>query len=81
MKIHINSAISDVGSRYMYMVVNDFYLNKQMNRDKYIMIQISIIPQEFVETYNLAEKAHNGYIYAKGNKGNLRTPPSRMDST
>ena len=29
------------------------------------MIQISMIPQEFVEKYNLAEKSHNGYIYAR----------------
>ena len=29
------------------------------------MIQISMIPLEFVEKYNLAEKAHNGYIYAR----------------
>ena len=49
MKLHINSAISDVKSRYMCMDVNDFYLNNQMDRDKYIMIQISMIPQEFAE--------------------------------
>ena len=40
-----------------------------MDRKKYIMIQISMIPQEFVEKYNLAEKAHNGYIYARVTKG------------
>ena len=49
MKLHINSAISDVKSRYMCMEVKVLYLNNQMDRDKYIMIQLSMIPQEFVE--------------------------------
>ena len=48
MKLHINSAILDVKSRYMCIDVNYFYLNNHMDRDEYIMIQISIIPQEFV---------------------------------
>ena len=33
------------------------------------MIQISMIPQEFLEKYNLAEKSHNRYIYARISKG------------
>ena len=45
-----------------------------MDRDKYTMIQISRIPQEFFEKYNLAEKAHNGYIYEKATKG-MYGPP------
>ena len=50
------------------MDVRDFYLNNHMNRDKYIMIKLSTIPQEFVEKYNIAEKAHNRYIYARVKK-------------
>ena len=45
MKLHINSAISDVKSRYICVDINDFYLSNQMNRYEYIMIQISMIPQ------------------------------------
>ena len=33
------------------------------------MIQISMIPQEFVDKYNLKDKAHNGYISARVTKG------------
>ena len=29
------------------------------------MIQISMIPKEFVEKYNLTEKSHIGYIFAQ----------------
>ena len=54
MKLHVNSAISDVKPRYMCMEVKYFYLNNQMDRYEYIMIQISMIPQEFVDKYNLA---------------------------
>ena len=53
MKLHVNSAISDVKSRYMCMYVKYFYLNNQIERSEYIMIQISIIPQEYVEIFNL----------------------------
>ena len=52
----------------MCMDVKYLYLNNQMDRDKYIMIHISMIPQEIVEKYNLAEKAHNGYIYTRVKK-------------
>ena len=69
MKLHINSTISCVKSIYMCMDVKDFYTSIQMDRDKYMMIQISMIPQEFVEKYNLAEKAHDEYIYARVTKG------------
>ena len=49
----------------MCMEVNDFYLNNHMDRDKFIMIQLPMIPQDFVEKYNIAEKPHNGYINAR----------------
>ena len=34
MKLHVNSAISDLTSIYMLMDVKDFYLNNQMDRDE-----------------------------------------------
>ena len=79
--IHVKSAISDIKSRYMCMNIKYLYLSNHMDRDEYIMIQLSMIPQEFVEIYNLAEKAHNGYIYASATKGIYGPPPSRTDST
>ena len=39
------------------------------------MIHISMIPQEFVENFNLTEKSHNGYIYARVTKGMYVPPP------
>ena len=69
MKLYVNSAISDVKSKYICMDVKYFYLNNQMDRAEYIMIQISMILQEFVDKYNLTEKSHNGYIFAWVTKG------------
>ena len=52
MKLHVNSAISDFRLRYMYMDMKN-YLNNQTFRAAYIMIPLSMIPQEFVDKYNL----------------------------
>ena len=68
-KLHVNSAISDVKLRYMCIDVKYFHLNNQMGRSEYIVIQISIIPQEFVDKYNLKGKVHNGYIFTLVTKG------------
>ena len=56
MKLHVNSAISDIKLRYMCMYVKYFYLKNQIERAKYIMIHISMIPQEFVENIILQKK-------------------------
>ena len=45
MKLHVNSAVSDIKSRYMCMDVKYFYLNNHTDRVEYIMIQISMISQ------------------------------------
>ena len=63
------------------MDVNGFYLNNHTDRDKYIMIQLSMIPQELLEKYNIAEKAHNGYIYARVTRGMYVPPPHPPSST
>ena len=74
MKLHLNSAISDVKSRYMCMDVKYFYLNNQIDREEYIMIQISMIPQEFVDKYNFIEKLNNIYFFARVTKGMYGIP-------
>ena len=76
MKLHVNSDISDIKSRYMCMDLKDFYLNNKMDKTKYTMIQISMIPREFVDQYNPMEKAHNVYIFEQVTKGGVWTPTS-----
>ena len=48
----------------MYMDVKCFYLNNSVDREECIMIQISMIPQEFIYKYNLKDKVNNGYIFS-----------------
>ena len=45
-----------------------------MDRAENIIIQISVIPQEFIIAYNIKYKAHNGYIFAQVNKGMYGIP-------
>ena len=44
------------------------------------MIHISMIPQEFVEKYNLKDKSHNGYIFAWVTKGVYVIPQAGQNS-
>ena len=47
-----------------------------MDTSEYIMTQIYIIPQEFVEKYNFKYKVHNGYIFSRVTKGVYGLPQS-----
>ena len=47
------------------MDIKWFYVNKNMYKSEYIMMQIYMVPQKFVEKYNFKEKAHNKYILAR----------------
>ena len=76
MKLHVNSAILEIISKYICMDAKCFYLNNQMDRSEYIMIQIYMIPQTFVEIYNLKEKSHDGYIFSRLTKGVYELPQS-----
>ena len=78
MKLEVNSAISYIKSRYMCMDIKYFYLNNQMNRAEYIVIQISMILQEFVDKYNLKDKAQNGYTFARVSNGIYGLPQSGL---
>ena len=73
-KIHVNSVISDIISRYMYMDEKYFYLNKHMDRAEYIMIHTSMIPEEFMTAYNLKDKVNIRYIFEKVTKGMYSIP-------
>ena len=53
----------------MYMDVKYVYLKNYMDRSEYIMAHISMISQEFVDKYNLKDKVHNGYTFARVTKG------------
>jgi hypothetical protein len=47
----------------MTLDLANFYLNTPLDRPEYVRIQLSIIPQEVIDEYNLMQYAHNGWIY------------------
>ena len=42
------------------------------------MIQISMIPQEFVDKYNLKGKGNNSYIFVRATKGMYGLPQAGL---
>ena len=50
------------------MDVKHVYLNNCMDRVEYIIIQISMIPQEFINEYDPKRKLHNRYIFLQVTK-------------
>ena len=68
-KLHWNSVISTPGSRYLVVDVNNFYLNNIITNHEYYKITISLIPQEFIDEYNLMGKQINGFLYVRVERG------------
>ena len=58
-----NSVISTPGSRYICADVKIFYLETPLDRYEYMRMPVKLIPQEFIDLYNLTPKVKNGYIY------------------
>ena len=72
-KILFNSTISTPGAKFMTMDISNFYWNLPLPRPEYIRINISNIPQEIINEYNLQEKVtKTGHVYIEANKGMYR---------
>jgi hypothetical protein len=54
--------------------VKNFYLNTILDRPEYMKLALSLIPQEIIDQYGLAEKAKNGQVYIQINKGMYGLP-------
>ena len=64
-----NSVIFTNGAGYSCADVKNFYLNTPLDRYQYMQMPIKLIPQEFINMYNLTVKVKNGYVYIKIQKG------------
>ena len=56
-KTPFNSVVSTPNSRFMCDNVEDFYLNTPIERYKYMMLPIDIIPQEIIDQYDLTDSS------------------------
>ena len=62
-KLVINSILSQTGTKYVCFDIEIVYLSITLGRPEYVKIQLSKIPQEFFEEYNLTIFAHKGLVY------------------
>ena len=73
-----NSTISTNNARYMCRDAENFYLATPLDRPEYMRIPIELIPQEFIDASNLADKIKMvncvGYIYMKIIRGIFGLP-------
>ena len=68
-KLLWNFVISTPGARYVTMDVKNFYLNTPFDYYQYIRLQLSLIPQEIIDHYNLKDIENDGYVYCQIQKG------------
>ena len=59
----INIIISLIGAKYVCFDIENFYLSTPLGKPECVKIQLSKIPQEFIEEYNLTMFAHRCWVY------------------
>ena len=59
-KVMWNNIISTQNARYMCADVKNFYLYTPLERYEYTRMPIHLIPQEFIDLYDLGSKVKNG---------------------
>jgi hypothetical protein len=73
-KILINSVISTFGAKFLVKDINNFYLNTPLGRFEYMVINVSSLPQETIEKYDLIELSQDGKVYREIQKGMYGLP-------
>jgi hypothetical protein len=68
-KILINSVISTLGAKFLVIDIKIFYLNTPLGRFEYMVINLSSLPQETIDKYNLIELAQDEKVYIEIQKG------------
>ena len=71
-----NSVIITKGAIYMCEDFSNFYLATPLERHQYMRIPIDLIPQEFIDLYQLQKKIKNGFVYCEIISGMFGLPES-----
>jgi hypothetical protein len=78
-KMLLNSVVSTPGAAFCSADVTNFYLNTPMDREEYIRVHISLIPNEIIQEYNLQELIDSkGHVLSRVQKGMYRLPQAGM---
>jgi hypothetical protein len=73
-KTLINSVISTLGAKFLFIDIKNFYLNTPLGRFEYMVINLSSLPQQTIDKYGLIELAHDGKVYIEIQKGMYGLP-------
>jgi hypothetical protein len=73
-KILINSVISTLGAKFLVIDIKIFYLNTPLGRFEYMVINLSSLPQETIDKYDLIELSQDGKVYIEIQKGMYGLP-------
>ena len=68
-KVMWNSVISTRKARCICADVKIFYQCTPLERYEYMRMPINLIPQEFIDLYDLGSKVKNGYVYIEIQRG------------
>jgi hypothetical protein len=70
----INSIISTLGAKFLVIDIQNFYLNTPLGRFEYMVINLSSLPQETIDKYDLIELSQDRKVYIEIQKGMYRLP-------
>jgi hypothetical protein len=74
-KCLFNSVISTRDAKFMLIDISNFYLGTPMSRYEYMRMNISLLPEEIILTYNLCDIVdEKGWIYMEIRKGMYGLP-------
>jgi hypothetical protein len=73
-KILINSVISTLGAKFLVIDITNFYLKTPLRRLEYMVINLSSLPQETIDKYDLIELSQDGKVYIEIQKGMYGLP-------
>ena len=75
-KLRMNSVISIKGGKFITYNICNYYLAKPLDYPEYVKINLTDIPQEFIEKYNLHNYVHEGWVYFEIRNGIYGIPQS-----
>jgi hypothetical protein len=75
-KLVINSVLSTPNAKLLTANLANFYLGTPLDCQEYAQIKLNVIPQEFIDEYNLMHFVHNSWIYFEITKGMSSTLPN-----
>ena len=75
----LNSIVSTINIKFMTIDIKDFYLHTPMDRNEYMHLKLSNLPNSVVQHYSLAEKAtRDGYVYVDIRRGIYGLPEAGL---